>query len=155
MRRSNALRSPAFVSIGSSHLVVCMLGFGRARFPYRRFLSASHHISIRYRPPLSLSPYHAGHMSTAPPIHPVRTSQHKPETAIDKPHADTDITKNGEAQNVKEKKHKEQSDPAYPLEVLQLHRSLIPPWLIPTIYDLCSSAQNPRSSIAESRCSRN
>ena len=56
-------------------------------------------------------------MSTASPIHPVETSQQRSETALDKPHADTDIAKNGGLQKVKEKKLKEQPGLAYPLEV--------------------------------------
>lgn len=65
-------------------------------------------------------------MSTASPIHPVETSQRRSETALDKPHADTDITKNGGTQKVKEKKPKEQPDLAYPLEVC-LHNSFSHP----------------------------
>lgn len=106
-----------------------MLGFGRARFPYRRFLAASHHTPIRYRlPPFSL--FHVGHMSTTSPIHPVETSQQRSETALDKPHADTDITKNGENQKVKEKKPKEQPSSAYPLEVRKFD-----PFCYPTMSD--------------------
>lgn len=94
-----------------------MLGFGRVRFPYRRFLIASHHAPIRYRPPPSLYLYHPRNMSTVSPTHPVETSQHRSETALDKPHADIDITKSGGTQKVKEKKLKEQPVPAYPLEL--------------------------------------
>jgi len=50
-------------------------------------------------------------------MHPVETSQQRSETALDKPHADIDITKNGGPQKVKEKKFKEQPGLAYPLEV--------------------------------------
>lgn len=64
-------------------------------------------------------------MSTASPIHPVETSQHRSESALDKPHADIDITKNGGTQKVKEKKPKEQSGSAYPLEVHLLHFVLL------------------------------
>lgn len=94
-----------------------MLGFGRVRFPSRLFLAASHHTPIRYRPPPSLFPCRINHMSTASPIHPVETSQRRSETALDKPHADTDITKNGDTKKVKEKKPKEQPGSVYPLEV--------------------------------------
>ena len=94
-----------------------MLGFGRVRFPYRRFLAALHHTSIRYQPPSTLYLCRVNHMSTASPMHPVETSQQRSETALDKPHADIDITKNGGPQKVKEKKFKEQPGLAYPLEV--------------------------------------
>ena len=103
-----------------------MLGFGRARFPYHRFLAVPHHTPIRYRPPFTFSLCRASNMSTASPIHPVETSQRRSETALDKPHADTDITKNGGTQKVKEKKPKEQPDLAYPLEV-RLHNSFSHP----------------------------
>jgi hypothetical protein len=94
-----------------------MLGFGRVRFPYRRFLTTPHHTPIRYRPPSTLSLHRVCNMSTASPIHPVETSQKRSETALDKPHADIDITKNDQTQKVKEKKPKEQPGSAYPLEV--------------------------------------
>ena len=94
-----------------------MLGFGRFRLPYRRFLVAPHQAPIRYRPPPALSLRRVNHMSAASPIHPVETSQKRSETALDKPHADTDITKNGGTQKAKEKKPKEQPGLAYPLEV--------------------------------------
>lgn len=97
-----------------------MLGFGRVRFPYRRFLAASHHTPIRYRPPPLLSLCHVSQMSTTSPIHPVETSQQRSETALDRPHADINITKNGGTQKVKEKKPKEQPGSAYPLEVCPL-----------------------------------
>ena len=62
-------------------------------------------------------------MSTGSPIHPVETSQQRSATALDKPHADTDITKNGETKKVKEKKPKEQSDSAYPIVVRPFNSS--------------------------------
>ena len=105
-----------------------MLGFGRVRFPYRRFLVASDHTPIRYRPPPSLSFCRVSHMSTASPIHPVETSQQRSATALDKPHADTDVTKNGEIQKVKEKKPKEQPGSAYPLEVRSFNLFSHPPY---------------------------
>src|SRR5882757_3731734 len=105
-----------------------MLGPGRARFPYRRLLTSSHHTNIRYRPPPSLSLFRASHMSTASPIHPVETSQQRSATALDKPHADTDITKNGETKKVKDKKPKEQPGSAYPLEVHSFNLFSHPPY---------------------------
>jgi len=60
-------------------------------------------------------------MSTTSPIHPVETTQQRSTTALDKPHADTDITKNGETQKAKGKKPKEQSGSGYPLEVRPIH----------------------------------
>lgn len=111
-----------------------MLGFGRVRFPYRRFLAAPHHAHIRYRPPSTLSLCRVINMSTVSPIHPVETSQKRSETALDKPHADIDITKNGETQKVKEKKPKEQPGLAYPLEV-RLHN--LPSH--PIVPDTCNS----------------
>lgn len=98
-----------------------MLGVGRARFPHRRFLTVSHHAPTRYRPPLFPVLYRAIHMSTTSPIHPVETTQQRSATALDKPHADTDITKNGETQKAKGKKPKEQSGSEYPLEVRLIH----------------------------------
>lgn len=73
-------------------------------------------------------------MSTASPIHPVETTQQRSATARDRPHADIDITKNGGTQKVKEKKPKEQSSSAYPLEV----RS-IPLFSHPTMLDIYDS----------------
>ena len=108
-----------------------MLGCSRVRLPYRRFLAASHHTPVRYRPPLSLR--RASHMSTTSPIHPVETTQQRSSTALDKPHADTDITKNGGTQKVKEKKPKEQSSSAYPLEVRPIH--LLSYLTMPETYD--------------------
>ena len=69
-------------------------------------------------------------MSTVSPTHPVETSQLRSETALDKPHADVDITKNGETRKVKEKKPKEQPGSVYPLEVRQLDLSSSKPCLI-------------------------
>ena len=103
-----------------------MLGCGRARFPYRQFIAASHRTPVRYRPQPSLFLCRTRHMSTASPIHPVETSQQRSETALDKPHADTDLTKNGGAQHVKEKKPKEQPGSAYPLEVRRSNSSPYP-----------------------------
>ena len=62
-------------------------------------------------------------MSTTSPTHPVETTQQRSATALDKPHADTDITKNGGTQKVKEKKPKPKEQPgsAYPLEVRPIH----------------------------------
>ena len=125
-----------------------MLGFGRVRFPYRRFPAASHHALIRYRPPPpSLS--RVGHMSTTSPIHPVETTQRRSETALDKPHADIDITKNGGTQKVKEKKPKEQSGSAYPLEV-RLYISFTYP-TIPDTYDLRFLQLSPKPAFFDHR----
>ena len=118
MRRSNALGHLLVLTTGPSHQ---MLGVGRARFPYHRFLAASHHAPTRYRPPLSPVLYRASHMSTTSPIHPVETTQQRSATALDKPHADIDITKNGGTQKAKGKKPKEQSGSEYPLEVRPIH----------------------------------
>ena len=60
-------------------------------------------------------------MSTTSPIHPVETSQQRSATALDKPHADIDITKNEETQKVKGKKPKEQSGSEHPLEVRPIY----------------------------------
>ena len=60
-------------------------------------------------------------MSTVSPTHPVETSQQRSETALDKPHADIDITKNGGTRRTKEKKPKEQPGSANPLEVRQFN----------------------------------
>jgi len=111
-----------------------MLGFGRVRFPYRRFLTASHNTPTRYRPAPSLVLRVASHMSTTSPIHPVETTQQRSATALDKPHADTDITRNGETQKVKGKKPKEQSGSEYPLEVRPIRLFSYP--TIPDTYDL-------------------
>lgn len=73
-------------------------------------------------------------MSTTSPIHPVETTQQRSATALDKPHADTDITKNGGTQKVKEKKPKEQSGSAYPLEVRLTHLFSYP--TMPNTYNL-------------------
>lgn len=105
-------------------------GSGRVRFPYRWFLVTSHHTHARYRPPLSLSLPSARHMSTASPIHPVETSQQRSETALDKPHADINITKKAETpkrkEEKKEKKPKEKEQPGsiYPLEVRRFNPPL-------------------------------
>ena len=64
-------------------------------------------------------------MSTVSPTHPVETSQQRSATALDKPHADIDITKNGATQKVKEKKPKEQPGSVYPLEVRQFDWSAL------------------------------
>jgi hypothetical protein len=108
-----------------------MLGFGRVRFPYRRFPVAPHHTHVRYRPPLSLSLRSTRHMSTSSPIHPVETSQQRSGTALDKPHADIDITENGGTQKAKDKKLKEQPGSIYPLEVRLFNPSSFEPGLTP------------------------
>lgn len=107
-----------------------LLGFGRVRFPHRWFFVPPHYIHARSRPPLSLPFCSARHMSTVSPTHPVETSQQRSETALDKPHADTDITANGSTRKVKEKKPKEQPGSAYPLEVRRFNPPLSKPCLI-------------------------
>lgn len=84
-------------------------------------------------------------MSTASPVHPVETSQQRSATALDKPHADTDITRNGETQKVKEKKLKEQPGLAYPLEVRQFCPFASP--TMPDIRDSQSFAAQPKARI--------
>lgn len=107
-----------------------MLGFGRVRLRYRWFLVAPHHTHVRYRPPPSPTLHCTRHMSTASPIHPVETSQQRSEIALDKRHADTEITETGETRKVKEKKPKEQPGSVYPLEVRQFNPPLPKPCLI-------------------------
>lgn len=132
-----------------------MLAVGRVRIPYLRFLTPSHRTPIRYRPSLYLSPCCASRMSTTSPIHPVETTQQRSATALDKPHADTNITKNGGTQKVKEKKPKEQSGSEYPLEVRPTHYAPIRPHLALTIFDFCSSVRSLSFSITGFRCSNN
>ena len=128
-----------------------MLGFGRVRFPYRWFLVTPHHTHARYRPPPSLSLPSTRHMSTASPTHPVGASERRSGTALNKPHADIDITENDGTRRIKEKKPKEKEQPGsiYPLEVRPFNPPLSMPGLI--LGDSRSSQLSPKPEFFDHR----